>query len=83
MAEENSEEAALLAEHEALKRRTLTLSREHERLRADGSKGADRASHRERLHENVIALEQHYARLRRRAACRDRERGLSEPTRLH
>jgi capsule polysaccharide export protein KpsE/RkpR len=67
MAERNPEEMALVAEHEALKQRTFSLSREHERLRCGRSQRADRAAHHARLRENLIALERHYARLRRHA----------------
>lgn len=70
-------ESALVAEHKALKQRTLALRREHEWLRADGSRRADRAAHRARLRENLIALEQHYAQLRQHSAYRDRERARS------
>jgi hypothetical protein len=67
-------DAALFVEHEALKRRTLALSREHERLRADQSRRAELGAHRFHLQQNVVALEQHYLRLRELAARRGRER---------
>ena len=69
-------DAALLVEHEALKRRTLALSREHDRLRGDRSQRTEWPAHRSHLQQNLIALEQHYLRLRQLAARRGRDRTL-------
>jgi hypothetical protein len=66
-------DAALIAEHAALRRQTLALGRDHERMRASGSQRAQWQAHRARLRQNVTALERHYRRLRQRAAQRDRE----------
>jgi hypothetical protein len=72
-------QSALLAEHEQLRRQTQELTTEHQRLLERGATRAERVSHRMRLRDTRLELEEHYSRLRQLAEQKHLERQRALP----